>query len=95
MWQTMLFFKVCILTEKVIFIVTNVITGTTANICSLFPTDFASELCQELGIFQAIWCLYFCLLLSWIKMRNNISYVTRILYRLSCLVSSCLFLMKP
>ena len=45
-------------------------------------------MCQEIGIFQAIWCHYFTFLLSWSTTRNNISYVTRILYRLSCLVSS-------
>ena len=59
------------------------------KIYSFPPTDFASGLCQELGIFQYTWCIYFPLLLSWSITRNNIYYVTRILYRLSCLVSSC------
>ena len=44
---------------------------------------------QELGIFQAIWFPSFTLFPSWSKTRNNFSYVTRIFYRLSCLVSSC------
>ena len=68
---------------------TKVIFATAANICSFFPTDFAYWLCQELGIYQAIWCLYFPLFLGWSTTSNNVSYVTRILYRLSCLVSSC------
>ena len=85
----MLFFTVYIYTEKNRFIMTKLIATTAANICSFFPTDFESGLCQELGIYQAIWCLSFPLLLSWSTTRNNISYVTRILYRLSCLVSSC------
>ena len=50
----MLLFTVCILTETAKFIMTKLIATTAANICSFLPTDFASVLCQELGIFQAI-----------------------------------------
>ena len=46
-------------------------------------------MCQELGIYQAIWCLSFPLFLSLSITRNNVSYITRIFYMLSCLVSSC------
>ena len=68
---------------------TKVITVIATNICIFWPTDFASGLCQELGISQAIWCLYFLLFLSWSTMRNNVSYVTSILYRFYCLVYVC------
>ena len=56
---------------------------------------FSYGLCQELVIFQAIWCLYFPLLISCSTKRNNIYYVTRILYRLSCLVSLCTYFSSP
>ena len=85
----MLFFTVYIQTKTAIFIAANLIATTAANICSVFPTYFESGLCQELGIYQAILCLYFPLFLSWGTMRKNVSYVTRIFYRLSCLVSLC------
>ena len=82
MRQLIIFFTECIYTETARFIMAKVITTTAANICSFCPTDFESGFCQELGIFQAILCLSFPLFLSWITMRNNVSYVTRILYRL-------------
>ena len=85
----MLFFTVCIQTEMARFITTKVIAEIATNICSFCPTDFSSGLCQELGIFQSIWCLSFPFLIIWGTMRNNVSYVTRIFYRLSCLVSLC------
>ena len=72
-----------------------VIAAISTNICSFCPTYFASGLCQELGIFQAIWCLSFPLFLSWSTIRNSVSYFTRILYRLSCLVSSCSSFIPP
>ena len=74
---------------------TKVINATTANIFIFWSKDFASWLCQELGIYQAIWCLYFPLFLSWSKMRNYFSYVNRIFYRLSFLVSSCPYFGPP
>ena len=89
MWQIMLLFTVWIYTEMTKFITTNLIYATAANICSFFPTYFAYGFCQELGIFQAIWFLSFPILISCSTTRKNISYVTRIFYRLSCLVSSC------
>ena len=84
----MIFFTVCIYTETAIFIMTNVITAISTKICIYPPTDFAYRLCQELDIFQTIWYLYFPLLLSWITIRNNLFYVTRIFYRLFCLFYS-------
>ena len=81
MWELMLFFTVCIAR----FITTNLISTTAANKYSSPPTYFAFRLSQELVTFQAIWCISFPLLFSWSTTRNNISYVTRILYRLSCL----------
>ena len=83
----MLFFTVRIYTDTARFITTKVITAIATNICSFCLTDFASGLCQELGIFQAIMCLSFPIFISWITTRKNVSYVTRILYRLYCLVS--------
>ena len=65
------------------------IATTAANICSFPPTDVASWLCQELGIYRDIWCLSFPIFLSWSTTRNNVSYVTRILYRFSFLLYSC------
>ena len=91
----MLFFTMCVQSETSRFIVTKVIAATAANIFIFCPTDFASRLFQELGIYQAIWCLYFPLFISWITMRNNISYVTSIFYRFSCLVYSCPFFITP
>ena len=82
------FFTLFIYTEKSIFIMTNVISATGANICIFYTTDFSFGLCQEIGSFQAIWCLYFPLLLIWSTIRKTISYGTRILYRLSSLVHS-------
>ena len=76
------------------FIMANVITANAANICSFFPTYFSSGLCQEIGI-QAICCVSFPIILSWSTMRNNIYYVTRIFYRLSCLVSPCPYFSPP
>ena len=89
MWQLIISFVMCIYTETTRFIITNIITAAAANICSFPPTDFAYILCHKLGIFQAISCLYFPLILILIKMKNNISYVTRIFYSFSCLVSLC------
>ena len=89
MWQIILFFAVCIQTETAIFILTKVISKIATNICSFCPTDVESELCQEVGIFQTIWCIYFPPFLWWSTMRNNVSYVTMIFYRLSYLVFPC------
>ena len=74
---------------------TKVIAAIATNICSFFPKYFAYWLCQELGIFQAIWCLSFPLFFSWSTIKTIFSYVTRILYRLSYLVSSCLCFSPP
>ena len=91
----MIFFAVCFYKETVIFIITNVSTTTSAKICSFTLTYFASILCQKLGIIQAICCPSFTVIISWITTRNNISHVTRIFYRLSCLVSLCAYLSPP
>ena len=85
----MIFLTVCIQTETARFIMKNIMTAIAANIYSFCPTYFASVLCQELDIFQSILCLSFPLLVSWSTMRKNVYYVTRIFYRLSCLVSLC------
>ena len=47
----MLFFAVCIKIETAIVIMTKVIAAIVTNMCNIFPTYFASGLCQELGIF--------------------------------------------
>ena len=95
MWQLIISFIVCIYTKTTRFIITNIITAAAANICSFPSTDFASILCHKLGIFQAISCLYFPPIFIFIKMKNNISYVTRIFYSFSCLVSLCPYFSPP
>ena len=74
---------------------TKVITAIATNVYSFCPTDFAYGLCQELGIFQAIWCSSFFLFLCWTTKRNNFYYATSLLYRLSCLVSSFPYFSPP
>ena len=91
----MLFFTIFLYTETDSFFMTKVIAATAANIYSFCPTDFTSLLCQELDIYQAIWCICFPLYLSWGTMSNNFSNVTSIFYRLSCLVSSCTSFSPP
>ena len=74
----MIFFTVCIYTETARFFMTKLIAATAANIYSFCPTDFTSLLCQELDIYQAIWCLCSPIFLSWGTMSNSFSNVTSI-----------------